>query len=748
MDYDIGTELLIQSPANKWVPALVEEDDGDEIFISYKEGSSANEWINKDSHRIRSMTSGWQNNVENISDEPQNIIPDVKSITTEREITKKPVTGPKSASIFKVKFKKDDLKNKKDQKNKEIKVSKEKKKIAQNSKKPLAIKTSKSIKSTVKVQNISSTESHRQIKSISSVSKQSQESKLDNFEESLEDIEAEAEIISPKKSSMRGVDIKQKKKRKTLLGQKKHSEKRIGLSKNNEKRRNLLVVKLNANKLKRKNTSTPTRTRKVNHGEQLAKKIKLSASVNNAFENPDSQTPTSFSQIASNMLLQKIRMESAGEQGFRCPKQECRKLFRKENLLMMHIKHYHSEYTDLLVSTPNVTDLATARVEGEHVDDISPSYFLQRISQIEAKKTVGNTLCESPSLNTTPSTLKFPEQDLENYSFQSENHNSSYTSNDRAENITEFYDSKDSGFSGLIEPGRSLSEKTNREYSALKENKKLSQLDDYENEIYDNYDITQSSNRHFKIKKNKTEIESLRKEEVINCSCGSNQEDGLMIQCDVCLCWQHGYCNQINSEDQVPDNYVCNSCLNPSKKRRSKQYDYLQDWIKEGKVASVLQHKDERRKKDESILKQSHQLVAEVIEHSNFLHSLLVKTIIYGQTPDHPKLYLWSDQSSKKDDEPPPDKLEELLSGPVPEKPINTADCRKNLLEEIEDGFDNLEARINLFEAKTNGLEDQVNGSIDNEVLSNTVTMLLKDLNSIRYHLSLDSKNKESTNSV
>lgn len=47
-------------------------------------------------------------------------------------------------------------------------------------------------------------------------------------------------------------------------------------------------------------------------------------------------------------------------------------------------------------------------------------------------------------------------------------------------------------------------------------------------------------------------------------------------------------------------------------------------------ISSVLQHKDERRRKDEAILKQSHQLVAEVIEHSNFLHSLRVKTTIYG----------------------------------------------------------------------------------------------------------------------
>lgn len=44
-----------------------------------------------------------------------------------------------------------------------------------------------------------------------------------------------------------------------------------------------------------------------------------------------------------------------------------------------------------------------------------------------------------------------------------------------------------------------------------------------------------------------------------------------------------------------------------------------------------------------------------------------------------------------------------VLMGPIPEKPINTAECRKNLLDEIEDGYNNLEARINLFEAKTNG---------------------------------------------
>lgn len=44
------------------------------------------------------------------------------------------------------------------------------------------------------------------------------------------------------------------------------------------------------------------------------------------------------------------------------------------------------------------------------------------------------------------------------------------------------------------------------------------------------------------------------------------------------------------------------------------------------------------------------------------------------------------------------------------------------------------------------GLEDQVHGTIDNEVLSNTVTMLLRDLNSMQQYMSIDNQNNESDN--
>lgn len=54
--------------------------------------------------------------------------------------------------------------------------------------------------------------------------------------------------------------------------------------------------------------------------------------------------------------------------------------------------------------------------------------------------------------------------------------------------------------------------------------------------IADSFDVNIGvSDRHFKIKKNKSDIETLPKEEVINCSCASNQEDGLMIQVHIKL---------------------------------------------------------------------------------------------------------------------------------------------------------------------------------------------------------------------
>eukprot|EP01119_Soliformovum_irregulare_P005823 TRINITY_DN1757_c0_g1_i1.p1 TRINITY_DN1757_c0_g1~~TRINITY_DN1757_c0_g1_i1.p1 ORF type:complete len:480 (+),score=99.97 TRINITY_DN1757_c0_g1_i1:145-1584(+) len=55
-----------------------------------------------------------------------------------------------------------------------------------------------------------------------------------------------------------------------------------------------------------------------------------------------------------------------------------------------------------------------------------------------------------------------------------------------------------------------------------------------------------------------------RKEEeegLVRCVCERNQDNGLMIQCETCLVWQHGLCIGIREEKLVPPYYFCEVCL-------------------------------------------------------------------------------------------------------------------------------------------------------------------------------------------
>lgn len=50
-------------------------------------------------------------------------------------------------------------------------------------------------------------------------------------------------------------------------------------------------------------------------------------------------------------------------------------------------------------------------------------------------------------------------------------------------------------------------------------------------------------------------------EGVTRCVCGSTDENlGLMIQCETCKCWQHCSCMGMHSEDDCPDVYYCEQC--------------------------------------------------------------------------------------------------------------------------------------------------------------------------------------------
>ncbi|XP_023288826.1 PHD finger protein 20-like protein 1 isoform X2 [Orussus abietinus] len=412
---------------------------------------------------------------------------------------------------------------------------------------------------------------------------------------------------------------------------------------------------------------------------------------------------------------------------YKCPKEGCTKNFRKENLLQMHIKHYHPEYSKFLGSTPNVADLAYARTIGESIGDIvpkKPSNFLEKINQFEKKKAAqekqhspapavdlettriekhvsepeddSKTKFSSPAssrsideeepagrlrenncamspgtlfdmrtkedkppggiktlLPVRPATLETPKTDGPKFSEetntysekgkalrkrQSSDHSSDVTKSKRRQGATD--SAEDRPDADALAVDVEVPAVSSYRFSRRKSDPKSDE----------NSQSKSDGVRMMMINGEMVKVEQLRREEIINCTCGFMEEDGLMIQCDLCLCWQHGHCNAIEREKDVPEKYVCYICRHPYRQRHSKKYFHDQDWIKEGKLPSLP-----NRTKNESLigrraamLKRSYDLVAALLQIRQILHGLRLK-INVAQRKDHPKLYLWAKNWEKEE---------------------------------------------------------------------------------------------------
>ncbi|KAJ8735021.1 hypothetical protein PYW08_014271 [Mythimna loreyi] len=127
-------------------------------------------------------------------------------------------------------------------------------------------------------------------------------------------------------------------------------------------------------------------------------------------------------------------------------------------------------------------------------------------------------------------------------------------------------------------------------------------------------------------------IVHMKREEIINCHCGFREEDGLMVQCELCLCWQHAMCHNIQRECDVPEKYTCSICLNPRRGRRSQRFLHDQDRMYEGLLPAA---------KPCDTLRRSHELAGNLLRIDDALHALRVKYYV-ATKKDHPKLYLWA----------------------------------------------------------------------------------------------------------
>ena len=58
------------------------------------------------------------------------------------------------------------------------------------------------------------------------------------------------------------------------------------------------------------------------------------------------------------------------------------------------------------------------------------------------------------------------------------------------------------------------------------------------------------------------EVTSRGEEDVINCGCGQFRDEGVMIQCDACECWQHTDCvlPELREDEAAPSDWICDKC--------------------------------------------------------------------------------------------------------------------------------------------------------------------------------------------
>lgn len=446
---------------------------------------------------------------------------------------------------------------------------------------------------------------------------------------------------------------------------------------------------------------------------------------------------------------------------YQCPQETCDKTFRKENHLQLHIKHYHEDLAKLMGECLNMEDLAYLRTTENDVPELSPP---KPARKTHGPKTRMNDSLKEIHVKTefTSPEAKFGaqrspilEEALKAPLIASLLANPVKLEKEaeiKLERVSTAGLSSMQAFDpeSLIPPhsvmrpaGSKFSQGRKRMRSRFNAKTKKTGLKKrrFESYQYDDEKTASSSvpgiipyheGPYFKNQASNFIDESgevikivrMKKEEIINCVCGYGEEDGLMIQCELCLCWQHGLCNGIENSSQVPEKYVCTICKNPLRQRSSLKYIHDQEWLFDGKLPIAEYHVPNAKQPARfETLKQCHTLIGNLMEMKRFMNSLDVKVNI-AEKQGHPKLYLWakkweqspprvvpSDTDSKdnvkrdiKFEDANVDSVIRMLPLiPEPELAIEPAKCQQTLIDHIQYQQNAVNARLETIDAEITG---------------------------------------------
>jgi len=403
-------------------------------------------------------------------------------------------------------------------------------------------------------------------------------------------------------------------------------------------------------------------------------KVKVSPPVSNHQSSPLSSPGSK--QVNSSLFIKGNASETG--QGVRCPLKTCNKLFRNEKLLQMHGKHYHPELA--AEQSPTITEVASPRptTEVETGNGMSPPLINNDV-KLKSPDT-------TPDIDNSKEVLTFKSPiEVVKKSVKIEAEVVKKTVKSETDSVTK--NKVEDEVESVAEPIKTELVEVKEETAVASDPVPVENVADPEpNKIVDTPKTGKARPRRLRkdsmlsitsdtvfsppaspspgtsvsLKMSKTRAQLLRSAptsppaelkdgtetmsegEVVHCTfCLHTEGDGMMVQCESCLTWQHGSCLGIESADQVPEKYVCSVCIAPPLARQSLLYNIDMDWIREGRITRMNQEPEEGVKKIEEELKTLSETMADLVNLSSVLHSLQVKLSVAKQK-NNPKVFMWS----------------------------------------------------------------------------------------------------------
>uniref|UniRef100_A0A665U5V4 C2H2-type domain-containing protein n=1 Tax=Echeneis naucrates TaxID=173247 RepID=A0A665U5V4_ECHNA len=411
---------------------------------------------------------------------------------------------------------------------------------------------------------------------------------------------------------------------------------------------------------------------------------------------------------------------------FKCPSEGCTKSFRKASLLHYHIKYYHSD---------------------QHLDE--------RGSQQEATASVQQVMS-----NADWACYRRKRSSSEGGDFisdrKSEHQNTSCHHDDRELRTLE------TGGTDTCGP------QTLRHYFSLSDDgSDWSTLTAESGEDTSSWPVAM-------------EMEDC---EVVRCVCEVDEENDFMIQCESCLCWQHGTCMGLY-EDNVPHNYICYYCRHTAGWRRAQRFLSEPDLLISGHMFGLSCVKENYSEINASKITHTNRLLAHTHGLNQVLSGLQLKISLL-HSPSHPDLQLWRlpwrreegptltssprgdpticyissehcyqkpGASWEKADESEMEwemgavqeeqETEQKVKSPGPGlDPASVAECQLNLLDHVESLQNQISSRMDLIERELDVLESWLDHSGELEPpdplsrlpqLKQRIRRLLRDLCTVR----------------